>query len=163
AETDDVRRELEAQLLAARAAGFKPSHLSGYYGSVFCRPDLCAVILAAAQKHWIPAPVVELTPELIERFHRQGFPVDETMVHLITNYPLPKLDDLQRFPAGETYEATRDAYCELLRAIRPGLTQIVCHPAVESEGLKRLAPDWQHRVWTLQALADEKVRETVAS
>jgi predicted glycoside hydrolase/deacetylase ChbG (UPF0249 family) len=162
AEMDDVRRELEAQLLAARAAGFKPSHISGYYGTVFCRPDLTAVVLAAAQKHWIPAPVVELTPELIDRFRQQGFPVDETVIQLITNYPLPKLDDLQRFPAADTYEATRDAWCELLTMIRPGLTQIICHPAVESEGLKRLTPDWQHRVWTLQALSDDKVQEALA-
>jgi hypothetical protein len=163
ADMDDVRRELEAQLLAARAAGCKPSHLSGYYGTVFCRPDLSAILLAAAQKHWIPAPVVELTPELIDRFRQEGYPVDETMVRLITNYPLPKLDDLQLFPVAASYESTRDGLCELLMSIRPGLTQIVCHPAVESEGLKRLTPQWQHRVWTLQALGDPKVQETAAN
>jgi hypothetical protein len=163
ADMEDVRRELDAQLLMARAAGFNPSHLSGYYGTCFCRTDLSAVFLAAAQKYWIPAPVVELTPELIDRFRRQGYPVDDEMIRLITLYPLPKLDDLQLFPVGETYEDTRDRFCELLTAIPPGLSQIVCRPAVESEGMKRLTPEWQHRAWTAQALGDEKVLETIAT
>jgi predicted glycoside hydrolase/deacetylase ChbG (UPF0249 family) len=163
ADPEDVRRELDAQILMARAAGFSPSHLSGYYGTAFSRPDVAEVFLGAAQKYWIPAPVVELTPELIERFRAQGFPVDERMIRLITNYTLPKLDDLQHFPVAETYEQTRDNFCQLLTLIPPGLTQIMCRPAVESEGLKRLTPDWQQRSWTKQALQDEQVLETIKS
>jgi hypothetical protein len=163
ADVEDVRRELDSQLLMARSAGLSPSHISGYYGTPFCRQDLAAVFLAAAQKYWIPAPVVDLTPELIDRFQRQGFPIDESTKQLIANYPLPKLDDLQLFPMAASYEQTRDAFCELLTVLPPGLTQIVCRPAVESEGMKRLTPEWQQRAWTAQALADEKVRDTIAS
>ena len=163
AEAEDVRRELDAQMMAARAAGFTPSHLSGYFGTAFSRQDLTAVFLAASQKYWIPAPVVELTPDLAERFRREGYPIDETMLQLIANYPLPKLDDLQLFPVAESYDQTRDNFCQLLTLIPPGLTHIMCRPAVETEGMRRLTPDWQQRAWTAQALADEKVRETIAS
>jgi chitin disaccharide deacetylase len=159
ADAEDVRRELDAQVMAARAAGLVPSHISGYYGTALSRQDLTAVFLAASQKYWIPAPVVELTPELVERFRREGYPIDDATVQLIANYPLPKLDDLQPFPQGSSYEQTRDNFCELLTLLQPGLTQIMCRPALESEGLKRLTPDWQQRSWTEQTLSDPKVRE----
>ncbi len=163
AEVEDVRRELDAQILAARTTGFTPTHLSGYFGTVFSRQDLTAVFLAASQKYWIPAPIVELTPELIERFRQEGYPVDDAMIQLIANYPLPKLDDLQVFPIADSYDRTRDNFCQLLTILPAGLTQIICRPAVETEGMKRLTPDWQQRSWTAQALTDEKVRETLAS
>jgi predicted glycoside hydrolase/deacetylase ChbG (UPF0249 family) len=162
-EADDVRRELDAQMMAARMAGLTPSHMSGFYGTAFSRPDLAGVFLAASQKYWIPATVVELTPELIERFRREGYPVDETMVQLIANYRLPKLDDLQYFPPGATYEQTRDSFCELLKALPPGLTQVMCRPAVATPGTMRLTNDWQQRAWTAQALADGKVLEVLKS
>ena len=163
AQAEDVRNELDMQMMAARAAGLNPTHLSGYFGTAFSRQDLATVFLAASQKYWIPAPVVELTPELIDRFRSQGYPVDEAMIQLIGNYPLPKLDDLQSFPVASTYEQTRDNFCELLTILAPGLTQITCRPATETEGMKRLTPDWQQRAWTAQALTDEKVLKTIAA
>ncbi len=159
---EDFKRELDAQIIRARAMGLSLTHMTGFHGTAFCRPDLAAVLLSASQKYWLPVPVVELTPELIARFQRQGFPVDEQMVRAISDYPLPKLDDIQVVPVGNTYEETRDYLCQMLTMLRPGLTEIISHPAVESEGLKRLTPAWQQRVWANQALADEKVRRTLS-
>ena len=64
----DVETELIAQIHRARQAGIPLTHLSGYYGTVFCRTDLAEVLLRTSQKFWIPTPVVELTPEHLERF-----------------------------------------------------------------------------------------------
>lgn len=161
ADPEDVKRELDAQIARARAKGVTISHLSGYHGTFFCRADLAAVLLAASQKYWLPVPVVDLTPELIERFQRQGYPVDEQLVSLIASYPLPKLDDLRIAPHGETYEATRTQMCELLKTLQPGLTEIICQPAVESAGLKRLTPEWQGRVWMMQVLSDPEFLKTM--
>jgi predicted glycoside hydrolase/deacetylase ChbG (UPF0249 family) len=158
---DDVKRELDAQIDAARKAGVPLSHIGGYYGTVFSRQDLAAVFLGAARKYWLPAPVVELTPELSEKFRRQGFPLDETMVELISNYPLPKLDDLKFMAAGETYPQKKANFISQIKTLAPGLTQIVCRPAVESRGLQLLSDEWQQRVWEAQVLADEEVQQAM--
>jgi predicted glycoside hydrolase/deacetylase ChbG (UPF0249 family) len=144
---EDAAREIEAQIREARNAGINVTHLSGYYGTVFSRPDLAAVFLAAARKHWIPAPVVEITPDHVERFKKEGFPIDEAMIELIRNYHLPKIDDIQRIPLGDNYEQKRDRYCQLLQQLQPGITLISCSPAVASDGLQKLDPQWQQRVW----------------
>jgi predicted glycoside hydrolase/deacetylase ChbG (UPF0249 family) len=161
AKPEDVERELHAQIARARAAGIPLSHLSGYYGTVFARTDLAAVLLRTSEKHWIPTPVVDLTPELIERFRQQGFPLPNDLIELVRNYPLPKVDDIQFMPKAATYEEKRDALCELLRGLPPGLTEIVIHPAVATPGLERLTPVWQQRVWEHQLLRDEVVQQTL--
>jgi hypothetical protein len=41
------------------------------------------------------------------------------------------------------------------------LTEIVCQPSVESDGLKRLTPEWQNRVWMRQVLSDPVFLQTL--
>lgn len=159
ATADDVKAELDAQISHARKLGLKPTHLCGYYGTLFVRTDLATVILGAARKYWIPAPVVELTPELINRFRQDGFPVDQEMIELIKNYPLPKLDDLRASPNSRSFEDKRARFSQLLASLQPGLTQIVLRPAQDSPGLRALTPDWQQRVWDAQLLRDEQIQQ----
>lgn len=161
ATAEDVARELHAQIARARAVGLPLTHISGYYGTVFCRTDLAAVLLQTSQKFWIPTPVVELTPAHLERFRSQGFPLQDDLVALVHNYPLPKVDDI-RFPSrAETYEQKRDELCRLLSSLEPGLTAFVFHPAVASPGLERMTDDWQQRVWERDVLLDDEVQKTL--
>jgi hypothetical protein len=159
---EDVKNELDAQIQRAKAAGITPTHLGTFTGAAFSRFDLTAVFLGAAKKYWIPASVVELTPEMIERFKAEGFPLDERMVQMISQYPLPKLDDLKVVPAAETYEMKVAAYCELLQDLAPGLTQVVHLPAVESIGLELMHGGDQHRAWQLRLLNDPAVAKVMA-
>ncbi len=158
----DVEAELHAQIARARQAGIPLTHLSGYYGTVFCRTDLAAVLLRTSQKFWIPTPIVELTPEHLARFRREGFPLQDDLIELVRNYPLPKVDNIRFLPpATDSYEQRRDELCRILRELQPGLTELVFHPAVASPGLERLTDDWQQRVWSHQLLTDEEVQKTM--
>ena len=151
----DVKAELDAQIEFARTSGIQPTHLTGYYGVVFSRADVAEVFVGAARKYWIPAPVVELTPELAEHFRREGFPVDDQMLELVTGYPLPKVDDLQISPVVESYEEKLAAFQDYFQSMQPGLTLLILRPAVESPGLKWTGPGWRQRVWDAEILADE--------
>lgn len=159
---EDVEKEIHAQIQQARAAGLHITHMSAYHGTIYSRVDTAAVFLEASRKYWIPAPVVELTPEHLHRFRTQGYPLDDDLVQLIRNYPLPKMDDLQIIPDGSTYEEKRDLFCDLLAGMKPGLTVIMLRPAVASAGLQRVGDDWQQRVWDAQVLMDEKVKSVMA-
>jgi predicted glycoside hydrolase/deacetylase ChbG (UPF0249 family) len=163
ATAQDVKTELDAQILKAQQAGLTPTHLSSYYGTVFSRVDLASVFLGAAKKYWIPATLVELTPEMAQHFREQGYPIDDAMVELIANYPLPKVDDLQMSPVADSYEAKTEAFIEMLRTLQPGLTEIIMLPAVESRGLQYLGANWQQRAWDAKLLADPRVAEAMSS
>jgi len=157
ASAEEVQHELEAQLYRARAAGLKVTHLNSFHGVMFSRPDLIGVLLEASRRHWIPAPVVELSAEKLEEFRQKGFPVDEKIVEMVRSYPLPKLDHIDYVPAGETYAEKRERFVSMIENLAPGLTEIICVPAVESEGLKLLTDNWQQHVWDHQLLSDTTV------
>ena len=159
--TDDVERELRAQIARAKMAGLQPSHLTTHLGTLITRPDLIAVYLRIAREEWIPAMIVELTPEQVQRFQREGFPLPDDIIQLLDDYPLPKVDDLHFVADADSYEAKKHAFLDMLAKLSPGITQIAFHPAVESDALQRITPRWQQRVWDAQLMADEEVRRAL--
>ncbi len=154
ADREEVAREVEAQIQRARIAGVRPGHFALHLGALISRPDLAEVYLEAARKYWIPAVIIELTPDQIEQFRKMGFPLSNEMIELIRAYPLPKLDNLVFSPAAESYDKKRQMLFALLDDLQSGITQINFAPAVETEALKRIDPDWQQRVWDARLLAD---------
>jgi hypothetical protein len=80
----------------------------------------------------------------------------------VARYPLPKLDDLHFVPESDSYEATRDAFYDLIRQLSPGLTQIVSGPADETAAFQRISTRWQQRVWEKKLLADPNVHQFLA-
>jgi len=158
ANADEVEQELHSQIQRALRAGLKPTHLTSHLGTLFMRLDFTEVYLRLARQYWIPAVVIELTPEHIERFQLMGYPVPEELIELLENYPLPKVDDLQFVQPAESYEELRESFVKLIQGLPPGLIQVSFHPAIESEALKHVTPDWQQRVWVMQLMQDPEIR-----
>ncbi|MFM7149773.1 MAG: hypothetical protein ACKO23_08015, partial [Gemmataceae bacterium] len=46
---------------------------------------------------------------------------------------------------------------DLVRGLPPGLHEIIFHPSVETEGLKRITGSWQQRSWEDRLFADPAV------
>ncbi len=159
ADAEEVEHEIHRQIERARSAGIRPTHLTPHLGTLLTRPDLTKIYLETAKRYWIPAVMIEMTPETIKRFKDEGFPLSEETIELILHCPMPKLDDLRFSPDAETYEGTREAFCEMIQELPPGLTQIVMAPADETEALKLLTPRWQNRVWEARLLRDSQVHE----
>ncbi len=163
ADRNDVQREIEAQIQLARASGLAPSHLMTHRGSLLIRPDLLSVYLNAAVKHWIPAVMVEMTPENVEQFRKKEMAVSEEVVQLIARYPLPKIDHARSLEDAPSYEATRSQFMKVIRDLPPGITQVFVSPADDSPGLRRVSPRWQNRVWETRVLHDPNVRDFLKS
>ncbi len=159
AHSEEVRREIDAQIEKTLLDGIRPTHLLPHLGALLARPELAAAYFETAQRLWIPAVVVELTPAHIVQFRQQGMPMDENMIELIAHYPLPKVDELRFMPIDLSYDGKRQQFYQLVRSLPPGITQIVAHPAVESKALKSITDDWQQRVWDAQLLADSEVHK----
>lgn len=158
ANAEQVEHELRMQILHADRHGLRPTHFTTYMGALFSRPDLAEVYLRLSREQWIPAVVIDLTPELVERFRRDGFPVPDDMMQTLEDYPFPKVSDLRIVPPAESLEEKAEATAELLATLPAGLTQVAFAPATDSPALRAMDPDWQQRVWDAEVWQDKTVQ-----
>lgn len=162
ARAEDVEQELRMQLLHADRMGLKPTHFTTHLGALYSRPDLAEMYLRIAREQWIPAVVIDLTPELAERFRQDGFPVPETLVQALEDYPFPKVRDFLILPQADTLEAKAAATAKMIAELPPGLTQLACAPSSDSPALRAMDPQWQQRVWDAEVWNTEAVKAELA-
>ncbi len=159
ADVEQVRREAEAQIQRARTMGIQPTHMHPHLGAMLTRPDLLRLYLELAEQYWIPAVMVEFTPELVTQFRDAGFPLDDEMLQTVANYPLPKVDDIKNVPDADSYDEKRQKFYALFNELEPGITQIFLNPSDDTPGMRRASLKWQDRDWEAKLLTDPEVRE----
>jgi chitin disaccharide deacetylase len=157
ASTEDVENELRSQIARAKSAGLHPTHLTSHLGALFERPDFIHAYLRVARHEWIPAAIVRLTGEQLDRFIEEGNPVPDDVLVALDEYPLPKLDALRFVPDAESYDAKKQALLAMIAELAPGITQIAFRPATPSDALPRIVDDAQQRIWDAELLADQDV------
>jgi len=158
----EVEKEIRAQVERALARGLRPGHLDTHMGTLYARPDFTRVYLKVAAEYGIPAMAIELTPEKLARFRGQGYPLTDEVVRLSREYPLPKLDDLRTVPEGKTYEEVRSKLLDLVRELEPGITEVIFHPSIETDGLRRITGSWRQRSWEARLFSDPEVKAFLA-
>ena len=161
AKPQEVATEIHAQLARARRLGMQPSHIDTHMGTVYARPDYTLAYLQLAMETQIPAMVIEMTPRTIEKFKKQGYPINDRTTKVLAGYTLPKLDDFHSVGPADTYDQKREKLFEQIRLFAPGLNEIIYHPSVETEGLKKITHSWQQRVWEDRLFSDPAVQQFI--
>jgi predicted glycoside hydrolase/deacetylase ChbG (UPF0249 family) len=159
ASPSEVEREIRAQIEKALQLGPRPGHIDTHMGTLYATAGYARVYLKVAQEYRIPAMVIEQTPEIVKKFLKQGYPMSPGMVEVIGEYRLPKLDDFFAVPKAKTYDEKLEKFFQLVRSMRPGLNEIIFHPSVDSEALRRITNSWQQRIWEARMFADPRVKQ----
>lgn len=158
ASAKDVEKEIRTQIEKAISLGMKIDHIDTHMGTLFGRTDYTIAYINAAQDYGVPAMVISLTDdEVLKKFQSQGYPINEDTQKLLAQYTLPQLDDFHSVPSGKTYKAKLQKFYQLVKSLRPGLTEIIFHPSVETENLKSITNAWQQRVWEAEMFSDPDV------
>ena len=156
----DVEKEIRAQIEKSIAAGYRPDHIDTHMGSLYGHLEFMKIFFKLAEEYHIPANVIDMSdPAVLEFYRNEGYPLDEAAVGLITRYSLPKLDFFASAPDGETYEEKVKNFKALVKALKPGLTEIIFHPSVETENLKTILNSWQQRVWEARMFSDPDLQQ----
>ncbi len=157
ADIDEVRKECRAQIERAIYWGFDVSHLDSHMGMLQMRPEFFDVYLELAIEFGLP---LRLSGASTER--AIGFPFRELAAEEGVVFP----DHLLVIQEVGSRRALERAIVDL----RPGVTEVYLHPAVDTSELRALAPDWPGRVddhdllmndHSLPALADRAGAVTV--
>ncbi|MBC8183384.1 polysaccharide deacetylase family protein [candidate division KSB1 bacterium] len=157
ATADEVEKEIRAQIDKGISAGVEPGHIDTHMGTLYGSVEFAKVYMKVAMEYNIPAMVIEFSGEVLKRFRAQGYPITDEMVTFASDYSLPKLDDFRAAPEGKSYEEKKQAFFELVKSLKPGITEIIFHPSVESDNLKSITNSWQQRVWESQMFGDPEV------
>lgn len=155
----EIEKEIRAQVERAISRGIRPGHIDTHMGCLYARPDFTEAYLKVAMEYRIPAMVIEMTPRIVDKFRKQGYPITAKGREILAAYTLPKLDDFEPVPEGKTYEEKKQKFFAMVRSLEPGLTESIFHPSVLTEGLKRITGSWQQRAWEYQLFGDPETRE----
>jgi len=160
ASAGEIETEVRAQVDKVIAAGFNPSHIDTHMGTMYASPEYLKVFLKIAEEYKIPANAIDLSdPVIAENFRKEGYPITTDVVELLNQYSLPKLDNFSSVPEGDSYENKRTNFFALVNSLKPGLTEIIFHPSVETDNLKTITGSWHQRVWEAQLFSDPEVKE----
>ena len=154
----DVEEEIRAQIEKSLALGYRPDHIDTHMGTLYAHPDYIKAFLTVAQEYNIPANVIDVSDSaVLAEFKKMGYPITNEVVKMFAAYKLPKLDYFTSVPNGATYEEKMKNFKDLIQLMKPGLTEIIFHPSVETENLKTITGSWQQRVWEAKMFSDPEL------
>lgn len=159
----EVETEIHAQIDMMLKMGLKPSHIDTHMGTLYGSAEFAKVFFEAAVKYNIPANAIDLSNKEVADFYRAaGYPIDNEMMKVLDNYPLPKLDNFGSVPDGKTYDEIKSRFFGLVNSLKPGITEIIFHPAVYSESLKTITGSWNQRNAEAKLFSDPEVKKFFA-
>lgn len=159
-----VSVELEMQIQSALKAGIDVTHVDTHMGSVVSAEYLPIFIANALKYDLIPA----YFRWDADRLRGMGYS-DETIaaaleaIRLLVEHEVPLLDHMQSMPLDDAWgDDDRVAlFKDKLRALEPGITHFIIHPAADTPELRAIAGDWRGRVGDYQLLLREDVRDFI--
>jgi predicted glycoside hydrolase/deacetylase ChbG (UPF0249 family) len=160
ASAQEVETEIRAQIEKCMALGYRPTHIDTHMGTLYGSVEYTKAFFKVAEEYNIPANAIDMSdPDVLSQFKRQGYPINAETVSTLDKYPLPKLDNFTSVGSGATYEQKRDNFLTLIKSLKPGLTEIIFHPSVQTDNLKSITGSWQQRVWEAELFSDPIVTE----
>lgn len=151
ADTTEVVRELHAQIERAILWGFDVTHLDTHMGTLQLRPELFDAYLDVAVHFALP---IRLTGPSLERI--VGFPFRSLAA-----------DEGVLFPDHFLYESGTSVRPLLERYLadpRPGVTEILAHPAIDTAEVRAITNDAHRRIDDYNCLTnDDELRDRIAA
>ena len=127
ARLDEAEAELRAQIDKALAAGIDATHLDSHMGTLQLRADYHEIYARLANDYRLPIRLasrrrigIEGMGAILDQLDAAGVVTPD---HLVFNGP-------------PTVSETESYWTNLIRTLKPGVTEILCHPAIARDELK---------------------------
>jgi len=141
ADLEEVRKECRAQIERAIFWGFDVSHLDSHMGTLQLRPEFFDVYLELAAEFRLPLRMAGASAESVVGFPFRRLAAEEGVVS--TDWFV------------YTHVGSRRTVERTLLDLRPGVTEIYFHPAVDTDELRASHPDWPGRVEDHASLCED--------
>lgn len=169
--SEEVEREIRAQVELAHQFGVSPTHLDNHMGSVYGLYGVQShmpLVLRICSEMGVPFrfPTSYLSPDAImDRLPEEIKAGLDAVAQAAAALNVPILDCLLAHPfevlPGETYPSFRELVCEKFTRLPDGIHELYIHPAVDSPELRAANPQWLKRVWEYQLPKDPIFKEAI--
>ena len=158
ATADEVEAEIRGQIDKALSMGIEPTHLDSHMGTCFAPQYI---------ERYVKVGIEKKIPILIFGGHMQHIgaqaapfkPLVLGIAERVWNAGLPVIDDLVTQPTSATdYEQRKAELIELLRDMKPGITEIIVHCTVQTEVFSHISGSGPTREAELRLLTDPDVK-----
>jgi chitin disaccharide deacetylase len=153
AKLDEAERELRAQIEKALAAGIDVTHLDNHMGTLHLNIRYHEIYARLADDYRLP---IRLASRRRMRSEGMGAILDKldacgivTPDHLVFQGP-PRVEETEPY------------WTNLIRNLKPGATEVLCHPAIARDELKHCANDAAQREADFRYFTSERVRSVLA-
>ena len=152
ARLDEVEAELRAQIEKAFAAGIDATHLDSHMGTLQLRADYHEIYARLADEYRLPIRLAsrrrlgsEGMGAILDQLEAAGVVTPD---HLV-------------FYGPSSVAETESYWTNLIRTLKPGLTEILCHPALARYELKSCARDALQREADFHYFTSDKTRQLI--
>lgn len=153
ARLDEAEAELRAQIEKARAAGIDVTHLDSHMGTLQLRADYHEIYARLAIEYRVPLRSASRRGMRAAGMGAIAAELDASPIvtpdHLVFNGP-PSVDKTESY------------WTNLIRTLEPGVTEVLCHPALARDELKSCARDASQREADFRYFTSEKTRRLIA-
>ncbi|QHW33439.1 ChbG/HpnK family deacetylase [Paenibacillus rhizovicinus] len=169
ADEDEVRMEMEAQIQSAIVNGIDPTHLDSHAGSVmglFTGRDFLEMAFDLCEKYCLP---FNLPNRIVEQpfFNIDQRRLFQKRIASAKDRKIALIDDIVSLPyclnPGIAYSKMKNQLAELLRNIRPGITQLTLHPSKITDQLKAITSCYTEREMEYRLLKDIDMKQLMNS
>ncbi len=154
-----VRDEINAQINLAMSEGIVPTHIDTHMGAV-AHPKFMFDYINSGLSRKIPPMLFRLKKE-----EWMNIGLDESSATIVEMFLLsleeqgvPLLDHLRSIPL-EIPDNRLEQAKDIFKALTPGITHFIIHPAIETLELKAITPDWMSRVGDYQLFREEEIHD----
>jgi len=158
ATVDEVETEIRAQIDKLRTAGIEPTHLDSHMGTCFLPQYFNSYVKVGIEKE---------IPILIFGGHMQHIgdeagafkPMIRMIAQAAWDSGLPVIDDLVTEPTkAKDYKQRKSELIELLRQIKPGVTEVIVHCTSPSETFSHISSSGPKRHAELRLMTDPDIK-----
>jgi predicted glycoside hydrolase/deacetylase ChbG (UPF0249 family) len=152
ARLDEAEAELRAQIEKVFAAGIDATHLDSHMGTLQLRADYHEIYARLADEYRLPIRLAsrrrlgtEGMGAILDQLDAAGVVTPD---HLV-------------FYGPSSVAETESYWTNLIRTLKPGVTEILCHPALARDELKSCARDAMQRDADFRYFTSDKTRKLI--
>jgi predicted glycoside hydrolase/deacetylase ChbG (UPF0249 family) len=152
---------LRAQIARALQFGVKPTHFDTHMRTLFTPKDFFEVYTKLGKEYGVPVMVMRPSPEIIAYGKQAGLPITEELLKKVEADGFVTLDHLVTGVPGKNFAERKEAYKNLLRNLKPGVTMLIVHLGMNDPELKAATNSWEQRYGDFLSFTDPEIEALI--